>query len=216
LRFPTLQQFPDERLIARLLAGLVVPIAPPGLATRTALLKRFADLLGMRLTAPASLAMAKELPIYKEVNGIRHILVDGEYIPDVIKPVKGYIWGKYQTARAKFLLNHRRDIFFRLEMSGKLMEHMEWIEDEASDMIHNIMEQMLKEEPIPESLKNTDTLRWVGLMNNYRYSAEEIVMRDLVYPEGLIEEMEEVMQEVPDINPSDIFKDFHWKENQKK
>ena len=62
-RFPTLQQFPDERLLARLTAGLVVPIALPGLATRLALLKHFAEQLGLRLTAPANQAMAKELPV---------------------------------------------------------------------------------------------------------------------------------------------------------
>ena len=62
-RYPVQPQFADERLIARLTAGLVVPIAPPGLATRTALLKRFAEQLGLRLTAPANQAMAKELPV---------------------------------------------------------------------------------------------------------------------------------------------------------
>ena len=62
-RFPTLRQFPDERLLARLTAGLVVPIALPGLSTRGALLKRFAEQLGLRMTVPANQTMAKELPI---------------------------------------------------------------------------------------------------------------------------------------------------------
>ena len=62
-RFPTQQQFPDERLLTRLTAGLVVPIVLPGLATRVTLLKRFAEQLGLRLTAPANQAMAKELPV---------------------------------------------------------------------------------------------------------------------------------------------------------
>ena len=62
-RFPTQQQFPDERLIARLTAGLVVPIALPGLTTRIELLKHFAERLGLHLTVPANQAMAKELPV---------------------------------------------------------------------------------------------------------------------------------------------------------
>jgi len=61
--FPTQRQFPDERLVARLTAGLVVPIALPGLATRLELLKLFAEQLGLHLTVPASQAMAKELPV---------------------------------------------------------------------------------------------------------------------------------------------------------
>ncbi len=63
LRFPSQQLFPDERLVARLTAGLIVPIVAPGLASRVALLKRFAGQLGLRLTAPANQAMAKELPV---------------------------------------------------------------------------------------------------------------------------------------------------------
>jgi len=62
-RFPTQQQFPDERLVARLTAGLVVPIALPGLTTRLELLKHFAEQLGLRLTVPARQTMAKELPV---------------------------------------------------------------------------------------------------------------------------------------------------------
>jgi len=62
-RFPTQQQFPDERLVARLTAGLVVPIALPGLTTRMELLNHFAEQLGLRLTTPANQAMAKELPV---------------------------------------------------------------------------------------------------------------------------------------------------------
>ena len=62
-RFPVQLQFSNDRLIARLMAGLVVPIAPPALATRTVLLKRFAEQLGLHLTAPANQALAKELPV---------------------------------------------------------------------------------------------------------------------------------------------------------
>ena len=62
-RFPTQQLFADERLVARLTAGLVVPIALPGLTTRMELLTHFAEQLGLRLTTPAGRAMAKELPV---------------------------------------------------------------------------------------------------------------------------------------------------------
>ena len=62
-RFPTLQLFSDERLISRLTSGLIVPLVLPGETTRAALLKRFAEQLGLRLTAPANRAMTKELPL---------------------------------------------------------------------------------------------------------------------------------------------------------
>ena len=151
--------------------------------------------------------MSKKLPYFKVENGVRYILVEGRYLPDVVEPMPGNIWTKYQRARARFLLNHRRDIFFQLKMDGRLIEHLEGIEDEASEMLLTIMGQMLKAKPIPESLKNTDTLQWVGLMNSYRSSAEEFVMRDLIYPEGLLDEMEdEIMEmEIPDYDLEEIF-----------
>ena len=43
------------------------------------------------------------------------------------------------------------------------------------------MKQMLDKNPIDESLKNTDPFKWIGLMNNYKYSAEEIIFKELIY-----------------------------------
>jgi len=152
--------------------------------------------------------MSKKLKLFKKEKGVRYILVAGQYIPDVVEPMPGNVWGKFMRARARFLLNHRRDIFFRLKMEGKILEHLNWIEDEAAEMIHNIMERMLEADPIPQSLKNTDLLQWVGLMNNYRSSAEEIVMNDLVYSEGLLDEMEDEMEEIPDFDIDEVFLDY--------
>ncbi|MDR1385075.1 MAG: AAA family ATPase [Planctomycetaceae bacterium] len=61
--FPTMRQFPDERLVARLTAGLLVPIAPPAITTRLALLKHFADHLSVKLTQTAANLLAKGLPV---------------------------------------------------------------------------------------------------------------------------------------------------------
>ena len=43
------------------------------------------------------------------------------------------------------------------------------------------MAQMAKAEGVTEALKATDPLRWTGLMNNLRHSAEELVLSDLIY-----------------------------------
>ena len=34
---------------------------------------------------------------------------------------------------------------------------------------------------VPEELKATDMMRWIGLMNNIRACADEIVLNDIVY-----------------------------------
>jgi len=43
------------------------------------------------------------------------------------------------------------------------------------------MKQMLERNPIDENLKNTDPLKWTGLMNNYTHSIEEIIFKELIY-----------------------------------
>lgn len=42
------------------------------------------------------------------------------------------------------------------------------------------MKQMLEKNPIDENLKNTDPLRWAGLMNNYKHCVEEIVFKKII------------------------------------
>ncbi|MDR1492143.1 MAG: AAA family ATPase [Planctomycetaceae bacterium] len=61
--FPTMRQFSNERLVARFAAGLITPILPPAASTRLALLKHFADYLGVKLTQTAANLLAKGLPM---------------------------------------------------------------------------------------------------------------------------------------------------------
>ena len=35
--------------------------------------------------------------------------------------------------------------------------------------------------PIDENLKNTNPLKWTGLMNNYKHIAEEVILKELIY-----------------------------------
>lgn len=43
------------------------------------------------------------------------------------------------------------------------------------------VEQMKVGAGITEELKVTDQMKWVGLMNNVRSLAEEIVLKELIY-----------------------------------
>jgi len=148
----------------------------------------------------------KKLPLIKKENGILYIRVGDRYLPDIIKPTGRSLTFRFNRARARFLLNHRRDIFLKLQEDGRLLEHLDWIEEEAYNMIDFIMGRMLEADPIPESLKNTDMLEWVGLMNNYHDSAVEIVMHELIYREGLLDEMEDM--ELPDIDIDEVFREY--------
>ena len=42
------------------------------------------------------------------------------------------------------------------------------------------MNQMLEKNPIDENSKDTNPLKWTGLMNNYKHSVEEIVYKQII------------------------------------
>ena len=41
--------------------------------------------------------------------------------------------------------------------------------------------QMAASQGVTEALKAENQMRWVGLMNNIRHSAEERILQDLIY-----------------------------------
>ena len=43
------------------------------------------------------------------------------------------------------------------------------------------MEQMTEKQGVTEELKAQDQMKWVRLMNNIKASAEEIVLKNMVY-----------------------------------
>lgn len=66
-------------------------------------------------------------------------------------------------------------------LSGKLNSHLEEIDRKADEMMERLTTQMAQSEGVTESLKATDQMKWVGMMNNIRQRAEETVMAELIY-----------------------------------
>ena len=83
--------------------------------------------------------------------------------------------------RKAYLKKRRRVLYTNLKTSGKLTEHLAEIEQTARKMVEQTVARMAQNEGVTETLKATDPLRWTGLMNNLRHSAEELVLSDLIY-----------------------------------
>lgn len=116
-------------------------------------------------------------------NGIGYTLgTDGLYYPDLKLPEgTQYVIGKYGLMRCEYLKNHRRGEYIRLLVDGKLNEHLYEVDEECHKRMELIVEQMKVGAGITEELKAADQMKWVGLMNNVRSSAEEIVLKELIY-----------------------------------
>ena len=105
----------------------------------------------------------------------------GDYfIPNLEVPESPKI-GKYGMLRRSYIRKNRQGIYTGLLLSGKLNKHLEEVDQQADEMVKRLVSQMVKLQGVTEELKAQDQLKWVGLMNNIRAAAEEIVLRELIY-----------------------------------
>lgn len=116
-------------------------------------------------------------------NGISYTLgEDGLYYPNLELPEgTHYEIGKYGLMRWEYLKNHRRGEYIKLLMEGKLNEHLHEVDEECYERVELVMEQMKVGAGITEELKASDQMEWVGLMNNVKSAAEEIVAKEIIY-----------------------------------
>ena len=110
----------------------------------------------------------------------------GDYfIPDLYleKEVyeKSYQIGKYGHLRLEYLKSHKKAEYTILFMNCTLRKHIVEIDKQAKRRFEILMKQMLEKNPIDENLKNTDPLKWVGIINNYKHTIEEIIFKELIY-----------------------------------
>ena len=83
--------------------------------------------------------------------------------------------------RKQFLKEYRSEKYQYLLLTGKLTEYLNQIDQEAREQMEILMEQMAEKQGVTEKLKAQDQMEWVRLMNNIKASAEEIVLKNMVY-----------------------------------
>ena len=104
------------------------------------------------------------------------------YIPNlVISNTKNFKLGKYGKMRLNYLKTQKKAEYTILLMDDKLSEHLQEIDETATARYNLLMKQFAERENITEELKANDQLKWVGLMNNIKHSAEEIILKELIY-----------------------------------
>ena len=71
--------------------------------------------------------------------------------------------------------------YTNLLTSGQLYRHLTEIEQTARSRMEQTVCQMAQDQGVTEDLKAADPMKWVGLMNNIRASAEEQIFQELIY-----------------------------------
>ena len=106
---------------------------------------------------------------------------EGDYrLPNLDVPEAPKV-GKYGMLRRSYLRKNKSGIYTGMMLSGKLDSHLAEIDRQATEMVDSLTERMAAEQGVNESLKASDQMKWVSLMNNIRASAEEVVLTELVY-----------------------------------
>ena len=89
--------------------------------------------------------------------------------------------GKYGRMRRTYLQEHHKVLYNQMLLDGSLWPHLREIDEQAQSTVNAIIARMAEIDGVTEELKATDPMRWVGLMNNYRHCAEELVIREIVF-----------------------------------
>ena len=113
---------------------------------------------------------------------VTYRMQDGFQIPNLLMPQEPEVHlGKYAELRRQYLKKHRRVLYTNLKTSCRLTEHLAEIEQTAKAMVARSIQKMAEAEGLTEQMKEADPMRWTGLMNNLKHSAEEQVLNDLIY-----------------------------------
>ena len=83
--------------------------------------------------------------------------------------------------RLRYLKEHRKGLYTSLLLTEKLYPHLLEIDEAANERMDILMPQLMKAAGVTEELKADDQMKWVGLANNCKAQAEEIILHELIY-----------------------------------
>ena len=88
---------------------------------------------------------------------------------------------KFGIMRRNFLRDRKSGIYTGMLLTNKLTAHLLEIQEQAEERMDLLMRQMAEREGVNEALKAKNQMLWVRKMNNIQHSAEEIVLKELIY-----------------------------------
>ncbi len=120
--------------------------------------------------------------IFEQMGGT-YTRVGDYYLPNLKLPEEEKqanigVWG---MRRKRFLKENHRVLYANLMTSGKLVEYLDDIEQQATTMFLRLVKELAEKENVTEELKAADQMLWVQKMNNIRNCATEIVNSELIY-----------------------------------
>ena len=120
--------------------------------------------------------------IYDESNGLWYAKKGDYYLPELaLPPEKEKPIGLWGQRHLQYLKEHKQFVYLNLLINGRLNEYLSSIDEQAEDMFFRLVKEYADRQGVTEQLKAESQLKWTGMMNNIRSTAEEIVLTDLIY-----------------------------------
>ena len=111
---------------------------------------------------------------YRTENGI--------LFPNLELPEQtNYAIGKYGKMRLNFMKAHRKGTYTTILTQGRLNSYLHGIDEAAEVQLSKIISETAQRLGVTEQMKAENQLEWVRMMNNIKHSAEETVLKELIY-----------------------------------
>ena len=115
-------------------------------------------------------------------NGIKYELCGDVYYPMLkLDEQTNYQIGKYGCLHLDYIKQYCKVRYTTLLVEARLNSYLHEIDVQAHSMLDDIIANLARERGIDEELKAHDMLKWVAEMNHIKASAEEIVLRAVIY-----------------------------------
>lgn len=88
------------------------------------------------------------------------------------------IWGQRHY---NYLKKNNPTVINVMRMNGTLEQYLKDISRDAREMFEMLIRQYSELDNITEELKAENQMLWVQMMNNIKFSAEEIILNEIIY-----------------------------------
>ena len=89
---------------------------------------------------------------------------------------------KYGYLRLNYIKEYKKGLYQALLMKNELTNHLFSVSNECEKRLKTLMDNYIKnDEKLSAKSKKNNQVEWVKLMNNYKNTAEEIILKELVY-----------------------------------
>ncbi|WP_418520574.1 TnpV protein [Holdemanella porci] len=118
----------------------------------------------------------------KTMNEITYTMVGDYNLPNLTLPQQSEVTlGRWSQMRRTYLKQHHKILYYNFLTKGILTQHLAEVQERATDLEESLVKQMAAKAGLTEQMKAEDMMKWVGLMNNIRNSAQEIVKEQVIF-----------------------------------